>query len=311
MAKSVYVRLASLLVLLLSMAALAPNQARADAQADVRAELEKAQKLHSTGDYQDECRAYQRADELAQGKSSPALLGLSSCFLRVSDQAKSLAAARQALAAAAAPNERTEAAMTLGKALLRQPDEASWTEAATLFKEQAAGTDNVEGRTGLLAALLALHRDQEAAEVLQSFRKQGLSEDDIHQRILAHVFYQGGPQADPRRVDDFNEHLRRLDPDAPLEIGGKISRPELLRHDYPKTTAEARQHPGFNGTVILEVNIDPQGNVIAVRALKEQPYGLTEAAVKSVKEWKFKPATLDGKPVTVYYVLTANFKIGS
>jgi TonB family protein len=95
-----------------------------------------------------------------------------------------------------------------------------------------------------------------------------------------------------------------------LRIGGKVSRPELLRHAYPETTAEARQHPGFNGTVILEANIDTQGNVISVRVLKEQPYGLTEAAVKSVKGWKFKPATLDGKPVTVYYVLTVNFKIG-
>lgn len=116
MAKNTRVRLVPLLAFLLATAALAPGRARADVQADVQAELEKAQKLYAAENYQEACRAYQRADELAQGKS--------------------------------------------------------------------------------------------------------------------------------------------------------------------------------------------------VRVLKEQPYGLTESAVKAVKGWKFKPATLDGKPVTVYYVLTVNFQTG-
>jgi hypothetical protein len=31
--------------------------------------------------------------------------------------------------------------------------------------------------------------------------------------------------------------------------------------------------------------------------------------VKSVKTWTFSPATLDGKPVKVYYVLTVKFQV--
>jgi outer membrane biosynthesis protein TonB len=37
--------------------------------------------------------------------------------------------------------------------------------------------------------------------------------------------------------------------------------------------------------------------------------GLSESAVKSVKTWTFSPATLDGKPVKVYYVITINFEV--
>ena len=37
--------------------------------------------------------------------------------------------------------------------------------------------------------------------------------------------------------------------------------------------------------------------------------GLSEEAVKAVKTWTFKPATLKGKPVDVYYNLTVNFKL--
>ena len=36
---------------------------------------------------------------------------------------------------------------------------------------------------------------------------------------------------------------------------------------------------------------------------------LDQAAVDAVKRWKFKPATLNGKPVDVYYNLTVNFRL--
>ena len=39
------------------------------------------------------------------------------------------------------------------------------------------------------------------------------------------------------------------------------------------------------------------------------PYGLTQAAVDAVRQWTFHPATLDGRPVTVDYVLTVHFQV--
>jgi len=61
--------------------------------------------------------------------------------------------------------------------------------------------------------------------------------------------------------------------------------------------------------VILEAIIDAEGKIDDIRVLKGQPMGLTESAVKSVKTWTFRPATLDGKPVKVYYVLTVKFQV--
>jgi outer membrane biosynthesis protein TonB len=34
------------------------------------------------------------------------------------------------------------------------------------------------------------------------------------------------------------------------------------------------------------------------------------SALDAVCDWRFKPATLDGRPVKVYYTLTVNFEIG-
>jgi protein TonB len=65
----------------------------------------------------------------------------------------------------------------------------------------------------------------------------------------------------------------------------------------------------MQGTVIVEAIIDQQGQVTSVRVLKSLPMGLDNAAAEAVKKWRFRPAELNGKPVTVYFVLTVNFTL--
>lgn len=178
------------------------------------------------------------------------------------------------------------------------------TEALSLFKKLAVATGGAQGAKGVITALLCLHRDQEAAEFLQDLRKQGKSEPDLL------VIGYPGPDRETAQSDDFFERLHRLAPDAPLRVGGKVKRPEILHQARPATPTEAWHHPGFNGTVILEAIIDTAGKVTNVRILKGQPMGLNESAMDAVKEWTFKPATLDGQPISVFYVLTVNYKIG-
>ena len=51
-----------------------------------------------------------------------------------------------------------------------------------------------------------------------------------------------------------------------------------------------------SGTVVLEVSLDETGNITDVRVVREIP-SLNEPAEQSVRQWKFHPAELDGKPV--------------
>jgi outer membrane biosynthesis protein TonB len=37
--------------------------------------------------------------------------------------------------------------------------------------------------------------------------------------------------------------------------------------------------------------------------------GLDVAALDAIRQWKFKPGTLNGNPVPVYYNLTVNFRL--
>ena len=65
----------------------------------------------------------------------------------------------------------------------------------------------------------------------------------------------------------------------------------------------------IQGTVILEAVIDRNGNVTDVRTLKPLPMGLDIEAMNAVRKWRFKPGTLNGRPVPVIFILTVNFRL--
>lgn len=96
--------------------------------------------------------------------------------------------------------------------------------------------------------------------------------------------------------------------EEPYRIGDQITRPEKIAGVPPIYTEEARK-AGVTGVVILEAIIDERGDVVNLKVLQGLPKGLDQAALDAVKTWKFKPATLDGQPVKVYYTLTVNFTI--
>jgi len=64
------------------------------------------------------------------------------------------------------------------------------------------------------------------------------------------------------------------------------------------------------GIVILRCVIDESGNVRDVELKKGLPGAtLSYAAMEALRQWKFEPATVDGKPVPVVFNLTINFKM--
>ncbi|MEM9763613.1 MAG: energy transducer TonB [Pseudomonadota bacterium] len=98
------------------------------------------------------------------------------------------------------------------------------------------------------------------------------------------------------------------EPEGPIHVGGDVNPPEKLHYPPPQYTEIARK-ARVQGVVIVQAIIDKTGSVNNVKVLKGLPMGLDEEAVKAIKQWKFKPATLNGKPVDVYYNLTVNFRL--
>lgn len=98
------------------------------------------------------------------------------------------------------------------------------------------------------------------------------------------------------------------EPEGPIQVGGDVKAPVKINAPSPQYTEIARK-ARIQGIVIVQSVVDKQGNVTDVKVLKGLPMGLDQAAVEAVKRWKFEPATLNGKPVAVYYNLTVNFTL--
>ena len=98
--------------------------------------------------------------------------------------------------------------------------------------------------------------------------------------------------------------------DGPFPVGGLISPPRIVPGTkvQPQYTDMARL-AHLQGVVLLQTTIDEQGNVIDVHVLKALKMGLDREAVKAVTQWKFTPATLNGRPVKVYFNLTVLFEV--
>jgi TonB family protein len=76
----------------------------------------------------------------------------------------------------------------------------------------------------------------------------------------------------------------------------------------PQYSSAARKAKSV-GTVVLEVTVTEEGQAADIDVLKGVPFGLNEAAIKSVSSWKFRSATYEGKPAAVRVPIEVTFRL--
>jgi TonB family protein len=105
--------------------------------------------------------------------------------------------------------------------------------------------------------------------------------------------------------------IQRVEPPPPPpgvhRVGGDVSPPRPLTRVEPIYPPEARR-ARVAGMVILEMVINERGEVENARVLKPMPFGMDQAALDAVRQWKFEPATIDGTPVKVLFNITISFR---
>jgi TonB family protein len=95
---------------------------------------------------------------------------------------------------------------------------------------------------------------------------------------------------------------------AAIPVGGKVREPRLVQRvepAYPDTARIAR----IQGPVVLEAIITTEGRVEELRVLSSPSPLLSESALSAVSRWRYLPATLNGRPVTVFLTVTVDFKL--
>ena len=69
-------------------------------------------------------------------------------------------------------------------------------------------------------------------------------------------------------------------------------------HDVHPVWPEAAQRANIRGTVLVEFTITIDGNVTDARILRGVPL-LDEAALECVRQWRYEPVLLNGRPVPI------------
>ena len=84
--------------------------------------------------------------------------------------------------------------------------------------------------------------------------------------------------------------------------------PVLIFKKEPEYSEEARKAK-YNGTVTLYVEVDETGQPNNIRVLRSLGLGLDEKAIEAVKQWRFKPGTANGVPVTMPTQVKVDFRL--
>ena len=82
----------------------------------------------------------------------------------------------------------------------------------------------------------------------------------------------------------------------------------VAKKPEPSYTRDARKNK-IEGTVILRCVFAANGKVTNIRVVSGLPDGLTDRAIKAAQKIRFKPATKDGKPVSMWMQLEYNFNL--
>jgi len=96
--------------------------------------------------------------------------------------------------------------------------------------------------------------------------------------------------------DDPGQHIPR-----------HVTQGLLIKKVNPKYPAELRRKH-VQGTVILRAEIGTDGSIHNLIVVSGEP-SLVKAALKAVKQWKYKPYIVDGKPTAVETEIQVNFAL--
>jgi len=89
---------------------------------------------------------------------------------------------------------------------------------------------------------------------------------------------------------------------------GDIKPPKLIKKVNPIYPEEARKQI-ISGQVILSIRSDEQGNIVGVKIVKSPHELLSKASVEAVKQWKYEPMLIKGKPMPIIFTVTMTFKL--
>jgi periplasmic protein TonB len=87
-----------------------------------------------------------------------------------------------------------------------------------------------------------------------------------------------------------------------------VSVPQLIYSPEPSFSEEARKSK-TQGIVTLMLVVGKDGHTYGIRVAQSLGMGLDEKAIEAVKTWRFRPATMNGRPVATQLAVEVDFRL--
>ena len=95
-----------------------------------------------------------------------------------------------------------------------------------------------------------------------------------------------------------------------MRPGSGVENPTILRQIDPKYTPDAMRAK-IQGVVELEAVVGTNGVISDIRVIKslDRAFGLDEEAIKTAKQWLFRPGRFQGRAVAVVVIIQMEFRL--
>jgi TonB family protein len=150
---------------------------------------------------------------------------------------------------------------------------------------------------------------------LQALARAGVDSIDAENAMRLYAVFlrqQGRTDEAAQYADNAQSILQKRVNGQPsgnaVRVGPGIQAPKLLHKIEPEYTPEARMVK-TQGTVLLTVEIQPDGHAANIRVQRSIGLGLDEKAVEAVSQWVFQPGMIGNQPVIVAANIEVNFRL--
>ena len=96
--------------------------------------------------------------------------------------------------------------------------------------------------------------------------------------------------------------------EEPIRIGPGVKPPVPIHKPEPSFPSDASR-AGVQGSVLVSIVIGADGRTRDIEVISPAGFGFDERAVETIRNWRFRPAEKDGKPVAVTANVETKFRL--
>jgi len=113
----------------------------------------------------------------------------------------------------------------------------------------------------------------------------------------------------PTHTPSFTARARAYEAAHPgvHRVGGVVTEPRELSRVNPRFPETARKRKRVLSPIVLMAVVSETGTVLEPTIIRSDHPDLDPAVLEAVKQWRYEPTRVNGRPVAVFLTVTVSF----